>query len=179
MRGPQHAKNAVSQHLAELLPPLVDAQQLPKVQRYTTWYTPADGIEPPAWPTVNTLVMRTLPARSADDDPAGGMTYLVDYQLRVFIWVRGQGYQAVTDARDIYVGCVAGALMGWPQVDDFTVIDPRTVAAALSDVATVGARNESSIAAAYLDLVATVAETVQLQPVGTANTLTVQPHPAS
>lgn len=177
MRGPEGSAQALADHLAERLPAIVGDRDIVTPALFTTWHTPYGAIEPGQWPALNVNTLSLTPLTWDDHDAAGGPVTRVEYRHRIFLWVRGQGFEDVTRRRNDLAGLVTEAVIGWPKVDELTTLDPRSVRGSLSDVEQPDDLHGASIAAAYIDVVANVVETVEIDPLGTASTIEVDEHP--
>lgn len=119
-QGPWLAKKYVTDYLALDLPSRLirhrnawqlDSSRLPDPELYLP-YEPA-GLD--VWPTIITIQMATTQIQRTDytnwtTDP----NYRVTYNLRTYVWVRGEGPEQTTETRDRLTAVVRAALLDHP-----------------------------------------------------------------
>lgn len=122
MLGARNARMAVSRFLADAMPPRIaqyrnewnySASELPDPRRYYPY-------EPTAvdkWPSLITVVMG-MGGLSVDDYSEHEPEYGVVYQMRTYVWARGEGAVRATDVRDDLTTVVRDLLIDNPRLQN-------------------------------------------------------------
>jgi hypothetical protein len=164
MQGPWQAKKFVTEYLASDVPSRLvsfrnqwqmDSSVLPDPEAYYS-YEPA-GLD--AWPTIITVQINTSNIERTDmvnfsTDP----NYRVTYNLRTYVWVRGEGPEQTTETRDRLATVVRTSLLDhpamqasevgyFPELDVDVLLDETTFKEEYSDLSY--AKGERVIAGAY------------------------------
>jgi hypothetical protein len=165
MQGPWLAKKFVTDYLASDIPHRIidhrnawqlDSSRLPDPELYVA-YEPA-GLE--VWPTIITIQMNTGSLTRTDytnwsTDP----NYRVTYNLRTYIWVRGEGPEQTTESRDRLTAVVRASMLDhaameasapgfFPYIDADVLMDETSLREEYSDLSY--AKGDRVIAGAYL-----------------------------
>jgi hypothetical protein len=150
-QGPWLAKKYVTDYLASDLPTRLiqhrnewqlDSERLPDPELYVA-YEPA-GLE--VWPTIITIQMAT--SQIVRTDYANWTTdpnYRVTYNLRTYVWVRGEGPEQTTETRDRLTAVVRASLLDHPAM---AANDPGFFPTATSEVRL----DETTLREEYSDL---------------------------
>lgn len=187
MRGIQKAKQAVQDTLeAEFNAYLVGLR--------TAWGLTALTLpdvatvkrnEPQAldrWPMLAVSGVRSGTARFEVTDEAN-VAYLRTYTLRLFVWVRSEGWDATIDQRDNLSAAVVQFVLDHPTLSDdagLTVAEESDLAEEFSDVTPV--KGDRFVAGSYVEFDVELYEVIHRAPSGNVETTLVTgdilPHPA-
>jgi hypothetical protein len=165
MEGPWQAKKFVTEYLASDVPSRLvsfrntwqmDSEVLPDPVYYLS-YEPA-GLD--SWPTIITVQLNTSGFTRTDmvnfsTDP----NYRATYNMRTYIWVRGEGPEQTTETRDRLTTVIRSALLDhpamqasesgyFPSLDADVLLDETTLREEYSDLSY--AKGDRVIAGAYL-----------------------------
>jgi hypothetical protein len=165
MQGAWLAKKFVTDYLASDVPNRLtahrnawqmDSERLPDPAVYLS-YEPA-GLE--IWPTIITIQMNASQFNRTDyvnwsTDP----NYRVTYNLRTYIWVRGEGPEETTETRDRLTAVIRSSMLDhpammasapgfFPYTDADVLVDEGTMREEYSDITY--AKGDRAIAGAYL-----------------------------
>ena len=122
MLGARNARMAVSRFLADAMPPRIaqyrnewnySSSDLPDPRRYYPY-------EPTAvdkWPSLITVVMG-MGGLAVDDYAEHEPEYGVIYQMRTYVWARGEGAVRATDVRDDLTTVVRDLLIDNPRLQN-------------------------------------------------------------
>lgn len=179
MRGMEGAKDAVVAWLQRDLPDRVLAMGVrlgdpfDPPETYATWLVPRGE----RFPIVEVVGMNqpTVEVVGTAED-TGNPVLVMGYRLRVYVTVRGSGFEATTRRRDRLAAVICESLAARPTLDTTWVrVDLGSLRQSFSDVRpeTEQRRQGASIAAAYVEAVAMVTETIPtIENVPTADTVT-------
>lgn len=163
--GPWQAKKFITDYLAADLPDRLIAfrnawqladDRLPSPVKYL----PYEPIGLDDWPTVNTIQMNTRLIQRIDyDNFTLDPVYRVTYNMRTYIWVRGEGPEETTESRDRLTAVVRSALLDhpamvrsenvyFPSVTTEVLLDEGTMREEYSDLTYV--KGQRVVAGSYL-----------------------------
>lgn len=163
--GPWQAKKFITEYLAADLPDRLiafrNAWQLPEDRLPSpVKYLPYEPIGLDDWPTINTIQMNTRLIQRIDyDNFTLDPVYRVTYNMRTYIWVRGEGPEETTESRDRLTAVVRSALLDhpamvrsenfyFPSVTTEVLLDEGTMREEYSDLTYV--KGQRVVAGSYL-----------------------------
>lgn len=177
MKGIEATKQLVADHLAAHIPDVLDdlADDVDPPKSYRLWgdqqHIAAD------MPVIEIVALTTPTVRPLDITDQGAPLVEISYRLRMFLWVRGDNFEQTTHRRDVLTTALLMVPLTWVQLDPAAKFDTTTITSALSDVVQ-DDRSPASIAAAYVEALVKVEETVDIDPLATADDIQVVVHPA-
>jgi hypothetical protein len=163
--GPWQAKQFITNYLAADLPERLiafrnawqlDDSRLPSPVKYLS-YEPI-GLD--EWPMVNTIQMNTRLIERVDyENYSTDPVYRVTYNMRTYVWVRGEGPEETTESRDRLTAVVRAALLDhpsmvrseneyFPSVTSEVLLDEGTLREEYSDLTYV--KGQRVVAGSYL-----------------------------
>ena len=169
MIGPDGAARKLAQHLADFLPARIellrqqqgdvvggpDAQVIPRLIHFTQ--VPILDVGVNDWPFLLVIPMQTNRMLLTDTLDDGTKKYDCMYLTRVFVYVRGVGFDQVSSIRGRLLLATREVLLAKPSPGSGIKIEPAEMTEEHSDVAT-SEELGGSIAASYIDVDLKVAE---------------------
>lgn len=125
------------------------------------------GIE--YWPLVVVTSRGTKDARPMESDEDGFRRWLIRYDTRCTVWVRGDTYEQTTGVQQRLTLAVTEALLADLTLTDVVRLDDTSLTTSMSDVATT--ESGRTLAGARLDFALTVAETLERTPLPVVETV--------
>ena len=194
MQGAWLAKKFVTDYLASDVPSRLnshrnawqmDSERLPDPALYLS-YEPA-ALE--IWPTVITIQMNASQFDRTDyvnwsTDP----NYRVTYNLRTYIWVRGEGPEETTETRDRLTAVIRSSMLDhpammasapgfFPYTDADVLVDEGTMREEYSDITY--AKGDRAIAGAYLAYEFALNEQITRTKLGDVEQIDIETFPLS
>lgn len=185
MRGSAFLRGAVRDHLETRLNPAVAmvatdlGADVPPVEEFHSAWQSLGRIA--RWPAVM-VTARTGTGRGRVDFDAGQPVHTWEWTMRVWVWARGDGYAETSDRVEVLATAVVEVLTARPGLGDpgdrcrVVTEGDLPFRVSLSDIAE-DDEERLSIAGAYVEFVATMAETARIPAVGTAQDLAVEVEP--
>lgn len=179
--GPWQAKKFITDYLAADLPDRLIAfrnawqladDRLPAPVKYLA-YEPI-GLD--EWPMVNTIQMNTRLIQRVDyENFSTDPVYRVTYNMRTYVWVRGEYPEDTTESRDRLTAVVRSALLDhpsmvrsedvfFPSVTSEVMLDETTLREEYSDLTYV--KGQRVVAGAYLAYEFSLNEPIKRMKVG-------------
>lgn len=179
MRGLEGVKTLMSAHLAGHLPGVLEdvaGSDTAEPVAYREWK--GQQMVASELPLIETICIATTPAIYLDQSEFGVPVFEIGYRLRTFATTRGDNFEETTTNRDHLATALLHTVLAFQQLAPDARIDPNTAVSSMSDIG-LDPETGASIAAAYVEVVVKVEETVNIDPLATAERITAVVHPAN
>lgn len=127
------------------------------------------------WPMISISAPRVPSLRRMEQGEDGSATYETVYALRVFGWVRHEGWSETIDMRDNFMACLTNFLLDNQAITEYMFLDENTLSVENSDVA--AGKGGRYIAGGYIAFNVRAEESVGRTPSGTVATTQADVHP--
>lgn len=176
--GAARARRLLRDHLRDRVPAKIDALahamevELPPVGEWHHRWVPHEHVN--AWPAVM-VTSRTARNLGRVDYEDGDPTHRFQWTMRIWVWVRGDGYDETADRVELTTASVVDALLSWPRLADGAHVEDE-MSVSFSEIER-DSEDRASIAGAWIEALVTMTETTTIPPAATANEILVETSP--